>query len=142
MNKRKYRGKRVDNNVFVYGYYWQADFLNKNEICEHFIRVVEDEIKDYEVFADSVGEETGTHDEDGNMIYENQTVRIRNYNPVTLDWNDDWESNVQLTLDLTGIVKYNLDRAAYYVYEPTRGIQKRPLNYRGGYDTKLNIVGE
>ena len=116
---------------------------NKNEICEHFIRVVEDEIKDYEVFADSVGEETGIHDEDGNMIYENQTVRIRNYNPVTLDWNDDdWENNVQLTLDLTGIVKYNLDRAAYYVYEPERGIQKRPLNYRGGYDTKLNIVGE
>ena len=25
MNKRKYRGKRVDNNVFVYGYYWQAE---------------------------------------------------------------------------------------------------------------------
>ena len=62
MNREiEFRGKRVDNGEWVYGYYWT------NEVDNHFIRVTKTEtglfvIKDYEVDGKTVGQYTGIKD--------------------------------------------------------------------------------
>lgn len=60
----KFRGRRVDNREWVYGYY-----THTNKIMNPCIHV--DLVKVYEVDPSTVGQFTGLHDKDGKEIWEN-----------------------------------------------------------------------
>jgi uncharacterized phage protein (TIGR01671 family) len=72
MREIKFRGKRIDNGEWVYGYYWSNDLGN------HFIKVTKDEngfcLYDVEVDPATVGQCTGLNDKNGREIYEGDNI--------------------------------------------------------------------
>lgn len=72
----KYRGKRVDNEEWIYGYFWTF-----NIGMPDFIRVIENEKPvDYEVHPETVGQCLGMKDMNKNDIYNGASIRY---------WNED-----------------------------------------------------
>ena len=73
MREIKFRGKRIDNGEWVYGYYWT------NEIGNHFIKAIKSKndnfvsnptTNDFEVNPETVGQYTGLTDKNGKKIFE------------------------------------------------------------------------
>lgn len=77
MREHKYKAKRLDNNEWVEGYYWQ------NWCGNHFIRTTIEHgcimIKDYEIDPETLCEFTGEYDKKDNMIWEYDIVSMRKY---------------------------------------------------------------
>lgn len=69
MREIKFRGKRVGNGEWVYGYYKYSKILD-----EHII--VGDDCVSYTVIPETVGQSTGLEDRDGDEIWEGDVVRI------------------------------------------------------------------
>lgn len=73
MREMLFRGKRVDNGEWVFGYFWS------NDVGNSFIRVTKenDEIvlKDYEVIPETVGQYTGLTYKKGGKIFEGDIIR-------------------------------------------------------------------
>ncbi len=67
---REYRGKRIDNGEWVYGYYWCNEEAGDFHKGRHFIRSMnfqpaEFDYTDYEVLPESVGQRTGLKNKQG-----------------------------------------------------------------------------
>jgi uncharacterized phage protein (TIGR01671 family) len=83
MRTIKFRGKRIDNEEWVYGYYYMYP-LNKNPINDHHY-IVNHEWepifggyldKRYQIDPDTLGQFTGFKDSKGTEVYENDIIYV------------------------------------------------------------------
>ena len=83
MNKEiKFRGKCVETNKWIYGYYAKTVLGNEVPLCVADCRIHDIIIKDgsmYYVKSETVGQYIGTNDMYNKEVYEGDVIRSYNY---------------------------------------------------------------
>ena len=68
MREILFRGKRVDNGEWVYGFYWFVEECRDSILSKSYF--IESNGNNYEVIAETVGQFTGLLDKNGTKIFE------------------------------------------------------------------------
>jgi uncharacterized phage protein (TIGR01671 family) len=125
MREIKFRGIRVDNGEWAYGYYWQrAD-------GKHYIHSIDRSVdyEDIQVIPETVGQSTGLKDKTGKEIFEGDIVAYTIFekrghgDDVTLEYEDRKEE-----------VCWN-EKGGYW------GAPIIELAFQQRYDDELKVIG-
>jgi uncharacterized phage protein (TIGR01671 family) len=89
MREIKFRGKRLDNGEWVYGYY----FISEQDIEDGFVwrdipqiqQRYGDHYQYFDVIPETIGQYTGLKDKNGREIYEGDIIQGK-YNLVLIKW--------------------------------------------------------
>ena len=130
MKQILFRGKRIDNNEWVYGFYFER-LTDSIKHCYIKYETWDEGFVTYEVIPETVGQFTGICDKNGNKIFEGDIVHFYDTEwtaggIATVDFESGkWKINGHYTAKLSSMVWLDLYQTGFE-YEVIGNIYDNP----------------
>lgn len=123
MREYKFRGKRIDNGEWVYGYYFIEERDIEDGIIWRDIPQIQqrygDHFRYFDVDLATVGQYTGLHDKNGKEIYEGDILRF------THEREDFINTDARIAVEIPKIY-YMIDNSYNHSFEVIGNIYENP----------------